>query len=110
MVREGISIIWQTALSVIDVGSSILYHLLGRDLSSEDIALVEKMFIYMEYDPGAEIIFKTSFYESKTESLEELEDEYLNKFIRFLKELQKGIFHDFRSHVLFCQLSKRKIY
>ena len=39
--------IWHTALSVIDLSSSLLYNLLGRDLSDSDIKLVEQLFIYV---------------------------------------------------------------
>lgn len=86
MVKEGISILWQTALSVIDVGSNILYHLLGRDLCSEDIALIEKMFMYMESKNQDDI--GSGFYERQTKKSE---DEYSKKFIQLIKELKKGI-------------------
>lgn len=44
MVKESMSMLWHTALSVIDVGSSIMYYLLGRDLDESDILLIQKMF------------------------------------------------------------------
>lgn len=41
------NLIWHTALSVFDLGSSLLYSLLGRDLTDSEIALVELFFRYM---------------------------------------------------------------
>lgn len=41
------NLIWHTALSVFDLGSSILYSLLGRDLTESEIALIELLFKYM---------------------------------------------------------------
>lgn len=47
MVKESMSMLWHTALSVIDVGSSIMYYLLGRDLDESDILLIQQMFKYV---------------------------------------------------------------
>lgn len=41
------NLIWHTALSVFDLGSSLLYSLLGRDLTEAEIALIELLFRYM---------------------------------------------------------------
>jgi hypothetical protein len=41
------NLIWHTALSVFDLGSSLLYSLLGRDLTEDEIALIELLFKYM---------------------------------------------------------------
>lgn len=41
------NLIWHTALSVFDLGSSLLYSLLGRDLTENEIALIELFFRYM---------------------------------------------------------------
>jgi hypothetical protein len=42
--------LWHTALSVIDLGSSLIYNLLGRDLNEDDIKLIEALFRYMSKD------------------------------------------------------------
>ena len=42
--------LWHTALSVIDLGSSLIYNLLGRDLNDDDIKLIEALFRYMSKD------------------------------------------------------------
>ena len=39
--------VWQTALSVLDISSSLIYQLLGRELNDTDIKLIEELFIYM---------------------------------------------------------------
>ena len=39
--------LWQTAISIIDIGSSLIYHLLGRDLNDDEIRLVEELFLFM---------------------------------------------------------------
>ncbi|CAF0923731.1 unnamed protein product [Brachionus calyciflorus] len=41
------SFLWHTALSVIDLSSSLLYNLLGRDLTENDIQLIELLFTYI---------------------------------------------------------------
>lgn len=41
------NLIWHTALSVFDLGSSLLYSLLGRDLTESEIAIIELFFRYM---------------------------------------------------------------
>lgn len=41
------NLIWHTALSVFDLGSSLLYSMLGRDLTESEIALIELLFRYM---------------------------------------------------------------
>ncbi|RNA15339.1 hypothetical protein BpHYR1_010782 [Brachionus plicatilis] len=39
--------LWHTALSVVDLSSSLMYNLLGRDLTESDIQLVEQLFAYV---------------------------------------------------------------
>ena len=38
---------WHTALSLCDVGSNVIYYLLGRELVAADIDLLEKVFKHM---------------------------------------------------------------
>jgi len=41
------SFLWHTALSLCDVGSNVIYYLLGRELVAADIDLLEKVFKHM---------------------------------------------------------------
>jgi hypothetical protein len=40
------NILWHTALSVLDVGSNLVYHILGRHLNENDIKQIELLFKY----------------------------------------------------------------
>lgn len=48
--------LWHTALSVIDLSSSLFYNLLGRDLTELDIKLVEQLFVYVSKTELAKLL------------------------------------------------------
>lgn len=48
----------KTALSLVDIGNSIIYHLLGRQLDSNDIKIINKLFIEDENYNWKELIRK----------------------------------------------------
>ena len=41
------NILWNSALSVLDLSSSLIYYLLGRDLDDNDLALIEELFHHL---------------------------------------------------------------
>jgi hypothetical protein len=45
--KNKINFLWNTALSMLDIGSSLIYNLLGRNLDATDIELIEKIFTHM---------------------------------------------------------------
>ena len=45
--KNKINFLWNLSLSVIDIGSSLIYNLLGRNLDATDIELIEKIFTHM---------------------------------------------------------------
>jgi hypothetical protein len=77
--------IWETALSLCDLGSSIIYYLLGRDLDQADILLIEQIFAHVE-------LSSIEFYDENALRLY-LQSELTNTdlLVHQINKLNKGI-------------------
>lgn len=69
------SFIWHTAISVLDLGSSLIYNLLGRDLNESDIKLIEIIFNY---------VAKTSIGQSELKHQFDLDSKQINTLSQLL--------------------------
>ncbi len=66
--KSKINFLWHTALSMLDLGSSIIYNLLGRNLDACDIELIEKLLEHMSQLPvGRNDELLTEFVQFETE-------------------------------------------
>ncbi len=85
MIKEKRNFLWQTALSILDVGSSVVYYLLGRDLDTNDIQLLEELFHHVQLTPVSDIHSATY-----SKAQRQFEENNSLKFIRLLSKLKKG--------------------
>jgi len=85
MIKEKRNFLWQTALSILDVGSSVVYYLLGRHLDTADIQLLEELFQHVALTPALDI--HSSTYSQAQRQFEETNS---LKFIQLLAKLKKG--------------------
>jgi len=81
--KSKINFLWHTALSMLDLGSSIIYNLLGRNLDACDIELIEKLLEHMSQLPvGRNDELLTEFVQFETEKSK--------KIIELVERLNKG--------------------
>lgn len=87
MVKESMSLLWHTALSVFDVGSSIMYYLLGRDLDQNDILLIEQLF---QHTTTRSMLKRELITQRFMENEYKFELDMSNKYISLIEKLKKG--------------------
>jgi hypothetical protein len=84
MVKQSMSMLWSTALSVFDVGSSIVYYLLGRDLDESDILLIQQ--ISTQMTSTREVVRHTG----DDQIASKLEEIATFKLIELIEKLKRG--------------------
>lgn len=80
--KNKINFLWHTALSMLDIGSSLIYNLLGRNLDSSDIELIEQIFTHMSH--------VETITENSIQTFIQLEQENSKKIINLIERLNKG--------------------
>jgi hypothetical protein len=88
--KNKINFLWNTALSMLDIGSSLIYNLLGRNLDATDIELIEKIFTHMSTVKSIETEYDDDENNNNILNLIEFEQMKSRRLLSLIERLNKG--------------------